>query len=70
MIRELIEEAADTSDVPNGLMMASDEAEGKGRAARGAAIRNILNYDAGYTPDSALWEREVRISTRLRSVPT
>lgn len=69
MIRELIEEAADTSDVPNGLMMASDEAEGKGRAARGAAIRNILNYDAGYTPDSALWEREVRISTRLEERP-
>ncbi len=68
-IRELIEAAGDACDVPDGLMLASDEAEGKGRAARGAAIRNVLDYEAGYAPDSALWEREVRISTRLEERP-
>ncbi|ASL40497.1 MULTISPECIES: CRISPR-associated helicase/endonuclease Cas3 [Acetobacter] len=68
-IRELIEEAGNVSDVPDGLMAASDEAEGKGRAARGEAMRNVLDYEAGYAPDSALWEREVRTSTRLEERP-
>lgn len=68
-IRELIEEAGNISDVPDGLMAASDEAEGKGRAARGEAMRNVLDYEAGYAPDSALWEREVRTSTRLEERP-
>lgn len=44
----------------------------KGRAGqqRGAAMRNVLDYDTGYAPDSALWEREVRTSTRLEERPS
>ncbi|WP_239019377.1 CRISPR-associated helicase Cas3' [Novacetimonas pomaceti] len=68
-VRELIEVAGDATRVPEGLMAASDEAEGKSRAARGAAMRNVLNYEAGYAPDGALWEQDVRKPTRLEDRP-
>ncbi len=68
-IRALIEEAGDDRMVPPGLMAASDEARGKGWAARGAASRNVLNYATGYAPDGALWERDVSTPTRLEERP-
>ncbi|MCX2561188.1 CRISPR-associated helicase Cas3' [Acetobacter farinalis] len=67
---ETIEEAGETSDVPAGLTGAARDVEGKGRAARGAAARNVLNYLTGYAPEGALWERDIRTPTRLEERPS
>lgn len=68
-IRALIEEAGDPSDVPPGLMAASDRAAGKGFAAGDAARRNVLNYEMGYVPEAAFWDSDVRTPTRLEERP-
>ncbi|WP_256940737.1 CRISPR-associated helicase Cas3' [Acetobacter indonesiensis] len=68
-IRYLIEQAADLSDVPEALMGDRNNAEGRGRAEKGLAMQNVLNYEAGYAPDVALWESDIRTPTRLEDEP-
>ncbi|WP_246285323.1 CRISPR-associated helicase Cas3' [Nguyenibacter vanlangensis] len=70
-LRALIEQAGDADapgTVPSGLMADSAQATEKAFAAGYAADRNVLSFDAGYTPDTALWEREARTPTRLEDV--
>lgn len=69
-VRALIEEAGETSNVPAGLTDAANDVEGKGRAARNAAARNVLNYLTGYAPEEASWGQNIRTPTRLEERPS
>lgn len=51
--------------LPEGLRAVADAADGACRADRGAARGNLLDFDAGYTPTSLIWQDEGEAPTRL-----
>ena len=54
-----------SSDVPEPLQRASNEAEGKSAAGRSIAGVNLLRVEKGYGGEGAVWQSETGTPTRL-----
>ena len=64
-VRRLVEDVYGDDEVPANLSMASDNAEGKNRAARATATYGTLVPGDGYTAYAHGWIDDIRVPTRL-----
>lgn len=64
-VRRLVEDVYGNDDVPTNLMAATDNADGKDKAARATATYGTLVLNDGYNAYAKGWVNDIHVPTRL-----